>query len=81
MVPFESPTGISREEYASWGEMRFSEPGCSSGGETFITRGGTEDLLGFGIGVLKVTGGQLKLLSQSVQQARCASLRIDRGIT
>ncbi len=26
MVPFESPTGISREEYAPWGEMRFSEP-------------------------------------------------------
>jgi alpha-galactosidase len=25
-VPFESPTGISREEYAPWGEMRFSEP-------------------------------------------------------
>lgn len=23
---FESPTGISREEYAPWGEMRFSEP-------------------------------------------------------
>src|SRR5437762_1315622 len=27
MGPFESPTGISREEYAPWGEMRFSEPG------------------------------------------------------
>ncbi|MGZ3583739.1 MAG: alpha-galactosidase [Ktedonobacterales bacterium] len=26
LVPFESPTGISREEYAPWGEMRFSEP-------------------------------------------------------
>ncbi len=26
MVPFESPTGISREEYVPWGEMRFSEP-------------------------------------------------------
>ena len=25
-VPFESPTGLSREEYAPWGEMRFSEP-------------------------------------------------------
>ena len=25
-VPFESPTGISREEYAPWGEMRYSEP-------------------------------------------------------
>ena len=25
-VPFESATGISREEYAPWGEMRFSEP-------------------------------------------------------
>jgi alpha-galactosidase len=25
-VPFESPTGISREEYVPWGEMRFSEP-------------------------------------------------------
>jgi alpha-galactosidase len=25
-VPFESPTGISREEYAPWGEMRFGEP-------------------------------------------------------
>jgi alpha-galactosidase len=26
MVPFESPTGLAREEYAPWGEMRFSEP-------------------------------------------------------
>lgn len=26
LVPFESPTGISREEYAPWGEIRFSEP-------------------------------------------------------
>src|SRR5207244_3835941 len=26
LVPFESATGISREEYAPWGEMRFSEP-------------------------------------------------------
>src|SRR5947209_174382 len=26
LVAFESPTGISREEYAPWGEMRFSEP-------------------------------------------------------
>jgi alpha-galactosidase len=26
IVPFESPTGMSREEYAPWGEMRFSEP-------------------------------------------------------
>lgn len=26
IVPFESPTGISREEYVPWGEMRFSEP-------------------------------------------------------
>jgi alpha-galactosidase len=25
-APFESPTGISREEYIPWGEMRFSEP-------------------------------------------------------
>jgi alpha-galactosidase len=25
-VAFESPTGISREEYAPWGEMRYSEP-------------------------------------------------------
>ena len=27
IVPFESPTGVSREEYAPWGEMRFNEPG------------------------------------------------------
>src|SRR5438105_15086742 len=26
LVSFESPTGSSREEYAPWGEMRFSEP-------------------------------------------------------
>jgi alpha-galactosidase len=26
MAPFESSTGISREEYVPWGEMRFSEP-------------------------------------------------------
>jgi alpha-galactosidase len=26
MTPFESPAGISREEYIPWGEMRFSEP-------------------------------------------------------
>jgi alpha-galactosidase len=26
LVPFESQTGMSREEYAPWGEMRFSEP-------------------------------------------------------
>ncbi len=26
MLPFESPTGTSREEYVPWGEMRFSEP-------------------------------------------------------
>jgi alpha-galactosidase len=26
LTSFESPTGISREEYAPWGEMRFSEP-------------------------------------------------------
>jgi alpha-galactosidase len=26
MVPFESPTGISREEFTPWGELRFSEP-------------------------------------------------------
>ncbi len=26
MVPFESPTGMSREEYAPWGGMRFNEP-------------------------------------------------------
>ena len=26
VVPFESLTGISREEYVPWGEMRFSEP-------------------------------------------------------
>ena len=25
-IPFESPKGISREEYAPWGEMRFTEP-------------------------------------------------------
>ena len=25
-VPFESPTGISREEYTPWGEMRYGEP-------------------------------------------------------
>src|SRR5918912_1331322 len=26
LVPFESPTGLSREEYTPWGEMRFNEP-------------------------------------------------------
>jgi alpha-galactosidase len=26
LIPFDSPTGISREEYAPWGEMRFLEP-------------------------------------------------------
>ncbi|GAC1642148.1 MAG: hypothetical protein NVS4B9_34390 [Ktedonobacteraceae bacterium] len=26
LVAFESPTGMSREEYVPWGEMRFSEP-------------------------------------------------------
>ena len=26
-IAFESPKGITREEYAPWGEMRFTEPG------------------------------------------------------